>query len=101
MKNEQNTKTDYTILLNSYIQGNITAKKCGNVVYVNGMVYFNSSYSDYTWKSIATGFPIPDEFIYVGNKFGYMRVNTNGVLEIYPPVTGNVQIPFNFSYPIL
>ena len=101
MKNEQNTKTDYTILLHNYIQGNITAKKRGNVVYVNGMVYFNSSYSDYTWKSIATGFPIPDEFIYVGNQFGYMRVNTNGVLEIYPPVTGNVQIPFNFSYPIL
>ncbi|HIR12811.1 MAG TPA: hypothetical protein IAB31_02670 [Candidatus Choladousia intestinavium] len=93
-----NTKTDYLISLNSYVQGNITAKKCGNVVYINGMVYFNNSYNTYEWKSIASGFPVPDEFIYVGNQFGYMRINTSGVLEIYPPVTGNVQIPFNFTY---
>lgn len=95
---EPNTKTDYPISLNSYVQGQITAKKCGNVVYVNGMVYFNSDYKASEWKSIASGFPAPSELIYVGNQIGYMRVNQSGVLEIYPPVTGNVQIPFNFTY---
>lgn len=93
-----NTKTDYPISLNSYVQGQITVKKCGNAVYVNGMVYFNSDYKASEWKSIAAGFPAPSELIYVGNQIGYMRVNQSGVLEIYPPVTGNVQIPFNFTY---